>query len=133
VLLVDRPAILDLFVASGAIANIRLAVVCTDGSPAPVIAWLRPGYRAGRRAPVLYLHDAATVIYPFNFEPLTTLIRYGRDEPLPYHDLGLSPLGCQARGFAETLPPDELLFDLEAVPPAALVSHVTPRPARGPW
>ena len=131
VLLVDRPAILDLFIASGAMPNARLAVICIDGSLAPVVEWLRRGYRAGRRAPVLYLHDAATVAYPFAFEPLATLVRHGSDEPLLYSDLGLPPMGVPARRFAdESLPEGDVLFDLEAVPPATLVSHVMRRVLR---
>jgi hypothetical protein len=131
VLLVDRPAVLDLFVASGVMPAARLAVVCIDGSPAPVVAWLRKGYRAGRRAPVLYLHDAATVAYPFAFEPLASLIRHGHAGPLPYRDLGLPPLGAPARRFApESSSDPEVFLDLEAVPPAALVSFVVRRAQR---
>jgi hypothetical protein len=131
VLLVDRPAVLDLFVASGVMPAARLALVCIDGSPASVVAWLRKGYRAGRRAPVLYLHDAATVAYPFAFEPLRSLVRYGHGGPLPYHDLGLPPLGAPARRFAAESSSDaELVLDLEAVPPAVLVSFVVRRAHR---
>ncbi|MGH7296862.1 MAG: hypothetical protein ACRELB_18125, partial [Polyangiaceae bacterium] len=46
ILLVDRPAIVDLFVASGALAPARMAAVCIDGSPGHVVAWLRRGVRA---------------------------------------------------------------------------------------
>jgi hypothetical protein len=123
VLLIDRPAILDLFVASGALATARLAVVCIDGSPAPIAAWLRRGFRAGRRAPVLYLHDAATVAYPFTFEPLATAVRHGT-EPVAFRDLGLPPNGLPSRRFHDrSLPARELVFDLEAIPPAALVAY----------
>jgi len=131
VLLVDRPAILDLFVASGAMPNARLAVVCLDGSPKPVVQWLRRGYRAGRRAPVLYLHDASTVAYPFSFEPLAAFVQQGGDEPVAYRDLGLPPLGASTRRFTSSddpsLPASEVLFDLEAVPPATLISYVMRR------
>lgn len=131
VLLVDRPAILDLFVASGAMPNAKLAVACVDGSPAPVIAWLRRGFRAGRRAPIFYLHDAATVIYPFSCEPFATLVRHASGERLIYRDLGLPPLGAPAKRFADaSLPVGEPLLDLEAVPPAALVSYVMRRVLR---
>lgn len=122
VILVDRPAILDLFVACGAIASARLAVVCIDGSPAPVVAWLVNGFRAGRRAPVLYVHDAATVVFPFTIEPLATLVGLPDHGPPAYADLGLPPLGAAARRFGDpALPPDEILLDLEAIPPATLV------------
>lgn len=131
IVLVDRPAVLDLFVASGVMPAARLAVVCIDGSPAPVVAWLRRGFRAGRRAPVLYLHDAATIAYPFAFEPLASLVLDGGDEPLPYRDLGLPPLGAPWRRYvAGSLPDGEVLFNLEAVPPAALVSFVSRRAQR---
>jgi hypothetical protein len=124
VVLVDRPAILDLFVASGVIARSRLAVVCVDGTPSTVIAWLRRGFRAGRRAPVVYLHDAATVIYPFMVEPLSTLVRYRGDGPLAYRDLGLPPLGATVDLFdAATELGDTPILDLEALPPAALVRY----------
>src|SRR5580693_4447273 len=57
VLLVDRPAILDLLAATGASASARIAAVCIDGTPAPLVAWLAQRFRAGQRAPVLFLHD----------------------------------------------------------------------------
>lgn len=122
VLMVDRPAILDLFVASGMIAVARLAVVCVDGSPSPVVAWLQRGFKAGRRVPLVYLHDSASVLYPFAVEPLATLIRSRGDEPLVYRDLGLPPRGANARRFDDpVLPADEPIVDLEALPPATLV------------
>jgi hypothetical protein len=122
VLLVDRPAILDLFVASGSIATTRLAVVCLDGSPAPVVSWLKRGFKAGRKVPFVYLHDAATVVYPFTLEPLASLIAHRRDEALVYRDLGLPPLGANARRFDDpALPEGEPILELEALPPATLV------------
>jgi hypothetical protein len=122
VLLVDRPAILDLFVASGAIATTRLAVVCLDGSPAPVVSWLARGFKAGRSVPFAYLHDAATIVYPFTLEPLASLIEHRGEEALVYRDLGLPPLGANARRFDDpSLPPEPLIFELEALPPATLV------------
>jgi hypothetical protein len=131
VLLVDRPAILDLFVACGATASERLAVVCIDGSPASVVAWLKAGFQAGRRAPVLYLHDAATVVYPFALEPLATLVQHPGAEPLVYADLGLPPLGATARRFGDpALPAGELILDLEVIPPATLVRYCTKAAAR---
>jgi len=108
-------------VASGMIATVRLAVVCVDGSPSPVVAWLQRGFKAGRRVPFVYLHDAATVLYPFTLEPLATLIRYRGEESLVYRDLGLPPLGANARRFDDpVLPADEPIYDLEALPPATL-------------
>jgi len=131
VLLVDKPAIVDLFVGSTAMPNARLAVVCIDGSPAPVVAWLRRGYRAGRRAPVLYLHDAATVAYPFAYEPLASLVDAARGERIAYRDLGLPPLGAPGARFdSAELPGDQPVFDLEEVPPAELVSYVMRRALR---
>jgi|HubBroStandDraft_4_1064222.scaffolds.fasta_scaffold551407_2 hypothetical protein len=126
VLLVDRPVILDLFAATGAMASARLAVVCVDGTPAPVVAWLVQRFRAGLRAPVLYLHDAATVVYPFTLEPLASLVRSLDGGPVVYRDLGLPPLGATARRFGDPrLPGDEPILDLEALPPATLVRYVT--------
>lgn len=130
VLLVDRAAVLDLFVASGALATARLAVVCIDGSPSPAVAWLRRGFRAGRRAPVLYLHDAATVAYPFAFEPLATAVRHGT-EPVQFCDLGLPPTGTPARRFHdEPLPTRRIVVELEAIAPAALVAYAVRRALR---
>jgi len=124
VLLVDRPAILDLFTHSGAMAPSRLAVVCVDGTPAPVVARLARSFQAGRRAPVLYVHDAATVIYPFAIEPLATLVRHQGAVPLPYADLGLPPLGATARRFHDpSLAGDEPILELEALPPATLLRY----------
>ncbi len=100
-------------------------MVCIDGTPRPV-AWLQRGFREGRRAPVLYLHDAATVVYPFAIEPLATLVRHQGDAPLAYRDLGLPPLGASARRFGapvSTLPTDELILELEAIPPATLLRY----------
>lgn len=122
VILVDRAPILDLFVASGRIPLARVAVVCLDGAPSPVVAWLRRGFEAGRRVPFVYLHDAATVVYPFAMEPLATLVRRRGEEPLVYRDLGLPPLGANARRFDDpALPPAEPIRELEALPPATLV------------
>lgn len=120
VLMVDRREILDLVVASGVIVHARLAVVCADGSPAPVVAWIRRGLRAGYRAPFGYLHDAATVLYPFSLEPFATLFRVLDREPAPVIDLGLGPDGVTRRALGER--GDERVFELEAVEPAALIS-----------
>jgi hypothetical protein len=123
-LLVDRPAIVNLFAASGAVSFAELAVVCVDGTPAPVVAWLERAFQAGHRAPVLYLHDAATVVYPFTLEPFATLLRHRGDGPVVYRDLGLPPLGATGRRFRDPrLPSEELILDLEAIPPATLVRY----------
>ncbi len=74
-----------------------------------------------------YIHDAATVIYPFMLEPLATLMmdaaRAGA-EALQFVDLGLPPLGAAARRFGDpALAPDALVVALEAIPPATLVRY----------
>ncbi len=123
ILLVDRPAIVDLFVASGALVQARVAVVCVDGSPGHVIGWLRRGMKAGHRAPVGYLHDAQTVLYPFLLEPLATLSRLERGSRIAYRDLGIGPgrplrdpLGIARRVAAGAT-------SLEEVPPSSLVAY----------
>jgi hypothetical protein len=136
VLLVDRPAILELCLAlarAGASELRGLAVVCIDGSPAPVVARLVKRIRAGAggghhrdrwRPPVLYLHDAATVVYPFAIEPLATLVACVGDAPVVYRDLGLPPLGAAARRFGDpTLPRDEAVLHLEAIPTGTLARY----------
>ncbi len=128
VLLVDRPAILDVLVASGALAPARIAVVALDGTPAPVVAWLKRSFEEGHTAPVLFLHDAATVVYPFSIEPLATLVRSSRGGPVAYSDIGLPPLGATARRFGDpSLPDAEPILDLEAIPPATLARYVVSR------
>jgi len=123
IVLVDRASVLDLFIASGAIASGRLAVVSLEGDPPAIVAWLKRGFRAKRRAPVVYLHDARTVVHSFAFEPLATLAKFS-DEPIAYRDLGLPPLGLNAQDFPNAeLPHDETIFALEALPAAALVAH----------
>jgi hypothetical protein len=116
ILLVDRPSLVDLFAASGALVQSRVAVVATTGEPRPVVEWLVAGARAGRRAPVGWLHDAATVLYPFFFEPLATL--FARDPALPFRDLGLRA----DRGLRDPYT-RERVYELEAVTPAALVTR----------
>ena len=116
VLLVDRPAIVDLFAASGALVQARIAVVDVHGYPAPVVDWLVRGARRGHRAPVGFLHDAATALYPFLLEPLASLSR--SKHPPPFRDLGIGAGGSMrdpiTRGRER---------ELEAVTPAALVSY----------
>jgi hypothetical protein len=126
VLLVDRPALVELFATSEEVSSGRLAVVCIDGSPSSTVDWLRRGIGAGRRAPVLYVHDAATVIYPFAVEPVASMLEQGGAEALAYVDLGLPPLGATARRFGDpTLPRDAVLRELAAIPPATLVRYCT--------
>ena len=121
ILLVDRPAIVDVFLESAAP---RLAVVSVDGSPAAVVDWLKAWFRAGHRAPVLYVHDAATIVYPFVIEPIATLVEAQEGEPIAYLDLGLSPLGTSARRFRDpSLPRNEPIVRLDAIPPATLVRY----------
>lgn len=125
ILLVDWPAIRELFVASGALVPPGLAVVGIDGTPARMVAWLQRGFREGRRAPVLYLHDAATVVYPFTLEPLASSLAHAGPAPVGYADLGLPPLGASARRFGEpALAGEGAIVELEAIPPAALLRYV---------
>jgi hypothetical protein len=124
VLLVDRPVVRHLLTAHPAIARAGVAVVCVDGSPSTVVARLTRAFAAGSHAPVVYLHDAATVIYPFSIEPLATLARRRDGQPVVYRDLGLPPLGATARRFADAaLRGDEPLCELEAIPPATLARY----------
>lgn len=116
ILLVDRDAIVDLFAGSGALIQARVAVVSTSGYPRRVVEWLVAGACAGRSAPVGYLHDASTVLYPFFFEPLATLV--ARNPALPFRDLGFRP----GRGFRDPYTRART-HDLEAATPAALVSY----------
>ena len=126
VILVDRRPLVDLLAGRDALAPTPIAVVCVDGTPAPVVEWLKRGFRGGRRAPVLYLHDAATVLYPFTLEPLATALREGAAGPAAYADLGLPPLGATPRRFGDpTLPVGELVFKVEAIPPATLLRFCT--------
>ncbi len=140
VLLVDRVALVDLFAThplTGAGARPRLAVVCIDGSPPLLVAWLRERFLTGWAAPVLYLHDAATVVYPFAIEPLATLVSsrgsvssggslaaHASARPLAYVDLGLPPLGATARRFRDpSLPRERVVVELAALSPDALVRY----------
>jgi hypothetical protein len=116
ILLVDRPAIVDLFAASGALVQSRVAVVDVTGEPRHVVRWLASAARAGHRAPVGYLHDARTVLYPFFFEPLATLI--ARGPTLRFRDLGFLP----ERGFRDPFT-RRRVHDLEAATPSALIAY----------
>ncbi len=123
VLLVDRPAIREVLAAAPAIREAALAVIDAAGGPHPVVARLTRLVREGWRPPVLYLHDAATVLYPFAVEPLATLVRLG-SRPIVYRDLGLPPLGASARRFGDPrLAADIPVVALEAVPPETLARY----------
>jgi len=122
ILLVDRREVVELFAASGVVVQARLAVVSLDGFPHHVTAWLCRGMRAGHRAPIGYLHDAATVVYPFTFEPLATWIAAADDEPLRYLDLGIPPGGVRGRTPVDR---GEPLLELEELSPRALVAWAT--------
>jgi hypothetical protein len=148
ILLVDRPEIVDLFAASGVLVQARVAVVCIDGSPPTVVSWLCHAARRGHRAPVGYLHDARTVLYPFLFEPFATIVESLRGRPLAYRDLGIGPglpvrdplhiADAYAAGAQnlEELPPSSLVAYaaqqlLEMVAPDTLLLPMRPsRPAR---
>ena len=148
ILLVDRPEIVALFAASGVLVQARVAVVCVDGSPANVVSWLCHAARRGHRAPVGYLHDVRTVLYPFLFEPLVTIVESLRGRPLAYRDLGIGPglpvrdplhiADAYAAGAQslEELPPSSLVAYaaqqlLEMVAPDPLLLPMRPsRPAR---
>lgn len=123
ILLVDRPAIVDLFVASGALIQTRIAVVCVDGTPARVVRWLTRGVLRGHRAPVGYLHDARTVLYPFFYEPFATLVAVTGGSQLMYRDLGIGP-GRSLRdplGLARAVATRAAC--LEELPPSSLVAY----------
>jgi hypothetical protein len=121
-LVVDRPSLPRLFAQCGVLPS-TLAVTCIDGTPAPVIEWLRRGFRRGRRSAVLYLHDSTTVVYPFALEPVATLLQHGSGDPFVYADIGLPPLGAPARRFGDASLGDALIHDVEAIPPAALLRY----------
>ena len=123
ILLVDHPAIVDLFVASGVLVQARIAVVCVDGTPAPIVSWLRRGIRAGHRAPVGFLHDARTVMFPFLCQPLATLVEASRGEPLAYLDLGIGPGRPMGDPFGTTRAWVAEATYLEEIPPCSLVAH----------
>ena len=115
ILLVDRREVVDLFASSGALIQARIAVVDVGGHPREVVRWLVNGARARHRVPVGYLHDAKTVLYPFAFEPLRTLVSRGE---VRFRDLGFRP----DRGFRD---PDKRkrVFELADASPSALVSY----------
>ena len=115
IILVDRPEVVDLFAASGALIQARVAVVDARGYPRHVLRWLVTGARAGHRAPVGYLHDEATVLYPFLFEPLATFV--ARDPAHPFRDLGF----FQGRGFLDPVK-KRRVHRLADATPSALVS-----------
>jgi hypothetical protein len=78
--------------------------------------------------PVFYLHDAATVLFPFTFEPVATLVEQHDEKaqgPFPFRDLGLPPLGASARRFGDPSLGDEPILKLSEIPDAALVRYVS--------
>jgi hypothetical protein len=126
ILLVDRPELVEIFAASGVLVQARIAVVCIDGSPSRVVDWLRSGWRAGHRAPVGYLHNAKTVVYPYLFEPLATFLAVSPGD-LVYRDLGIrpgaglwDPLGL-ASAYARQA------TELDEVPPCSLIAYAATR------
>lgn len=121
-LLVDRPALAHLFVRCD-VRPETLAVTCIDGTPSPIVSWLRRGFRRGHRAGVLYLHDAATVIYPFTLEPVATLFEHSTAASLAYADIGMPPLGAPARRFSDPTLGDVPIRDVEELPPATLIRY----------
>ena len=69
-----------------------------------------------------YLHDAATVLYPFSVEPMATLFRVLHGEPGQVADLGLPPDGLPRRVLERGGDAEDRVFELEAVPPSVLIS-----------
>ena len=129
ILIVDRRELVDVFAASGVLVQARLAVVSTDGTPATAVRWLVRGIRAGFRAPVGYLHDASTVLYPFAIEPLRTLVEAAK-RPIDFVDLGLPPKGLAAAELPFCPPLREPITELEVPPPAAIVAYAARRLAK---
>jgi hypothetical protein len=115
ILLVDRSDVVDLFAASGALVQARVAVVDVDGHPREVVRWLVAAARAGHGAPIGYVHDASTVLYPFFAEPLATLTARARD--LAFRDLGFP-----RAGFVDPYSRARV-YELEAASPSALVAY----------
>jgi hypothetical protein len=76
---------------------------------------VKRGSRDRRDADIGYLHDAATVLYPFAFEPLRTLVARG---DVRFRDLGLRP----GRGFRDPEKRSRIL-KLASVSPSALVTY----------
>jgi hypothetical protein len=129
ILVVDRAELVPLFAASGVVVQARMAIVALDGRPAPVVSWLRRGFRAGHRAPLGYLHDAATVVYPFDREPLATWARSpAARDAAAFRDLGLPPQGAPADRFGDPLgdPSGDRgapVLELEAPSPHAVIAY----------
>lgn len=122
ILVVDRAELVPLFAASGVVVQARMAVVTLDERPRHVVSWLRRGLRAGHRAPIGYLHDAATVVYPFASEPLATWarLRERREGEAPFRDLGLPPQGLTFERFELDGGP---LLELEEPSPHAVIAY----------
>lgn len=131
VLLVDRASVLDLLVALGVHVHARIAVVCIDGSPKPVVDWLCRGLRRGWRAPFGFLHDAGTVVYPYLIEPLATFVEVAGTE-LSYADLGFPSGGHGVRTSAlvnarRRAPEPTRYMELEEIPPLTLAAYAVSR------
>lgn len=139
ILVFDRAELVDLAVANGLPTQGRIAVVSLDGYPANVVRWICAGIRAGHGAPVGYLHDAATVVYPFAYEPLATLAREGRRGGFSYVDLGLPPGGLpwSRLPFGPKSPRGPPVQWLEEPPPSAILGFAARRLLRllppDPW
>lgn len=118
ILLVDRPELVEVFAASGALVQARIAVVDIHGHPRHVVRWLIDGARNGHRAPVGYLHSPTTVVYPFSFEPLASLAN--SPAPLVFRDLGIHAGGAVRDPFTQ-----RRVTSLDAMSPAALVAYAT--------
>ena len=116
ILLVDRPELVDSFAASGALVQARIAVVDIHGHPKHVVRWLVDAVRNGHRAPVGYLHAPTTVVYPFAFEPLASLVK--SPAPVVFRDLGIRAGGAIRDPFTR-----RRITSLDAMSPAALAAY----------
>jgi len=116
ILLVDGPELVERFAASGALVQARIAVVDIHGQPRELVRWLVDGVRSGHRAPIGYLHDPTTVVYPFAFEPLASLAR--STASLAFRDLGIGPGGALRDPFTR-----KRVRKLAAMSPAGLAAY----------
>jgi hypothetical protein len=138
ILMVDRPELVDVFAASGVLVQARMAVVCVDGTPRPVMRWLIGGLGRGWRAPIGYLHDSATILYPFVLEPLRSCLDVLRpDESLVFRDLGLPREGLDPGELPFATRLRRRIHRLSEPPPAAMIAWATRQlmatVPRDPW
>lgn len=128
VLLVDRASVRDLFVALGVHVHARIAIVCIDGSPGSVVAWLRRGLRRGWRAPFGFLHDTGAVVYPYLVEPLATFVEVAGSQ-VTYADLGFPSHGQASRDvpFVRGANAPARYVELEEAPPFGLAAFAVAR------